>query len=36
MSQRDELSALLETKTAEIRASAARNFDVLDELMREP
>ncbi len=36
MSQRDQLSALFTTKTAEIRASAARNFDVLDELMREP
>ncbi len=36
LSQRDELSALLGTKAAEIRASAARNFDVLDELMREP
>ncbi len=36
MSQRDELAALLATKAAEIRASAARNFDVLDELMREP
>lgn len=36
MSQRDELSDLLVAKGAEIRASAARNFDVLDELMREP
>ncbi len=36
MSQRDDLSALLVGKAAEIRGSAARNFDVLDELMREP
>lgn len=36
MSQRDELASLLEAKIGEIRASAARNFDALDELMREP
>lgn len=36
MSQRDELASLLEAKVREIRVSAARNFDVLDELMREP
>ncbi len=36
MSQRDQLSALLGAKAADVRASAARNFDVLDELMREP
>jgi polysaccharide pyruvyl transferase CsaB len=34
MSQRDDLAALLERKIVEIRSSAARNFDVLDELMR--
>jgi polysaccharide pyruvyl transferase CsaB len=33
MSQRDELSALLAEKIASVRAAAARNFDVLGELL---
>ncbi|HUA09889.1 MAG TPA: polysaccharide pyruvyl transferase CsaB [Candidatus Acidoferrales bacterium] len=36
MSQRDALAAELRGKVAEIRAAAARNFDVLGELMRDP
>ena len=36
MSQRDELAAMLEAKVPAIRASAARNFDVLGEIAREP
>ncbi len=36
MSQRDALSADLLTKIDEIRAAAARNFDVLGELVRDP
>jgi polysaccharide pyruvyl transferase WcaK-like protein len=35
LSEREHLASLLESKTAEIRASAARNFDALDELLRE-
>ncbi len=36
MSQRDVLAAALREKVEEIRAAAARNFDVLGELMRDP
>ncbi|HUN29631.1 MAG TPA: polysaccharide pyruvyl transferase CsaB [Alphaproteobacteria bacterium] len=36
MSQRDILAADLREKVEEIRAAAARNFDVLGELMRDP
>ncbi len=36
MSQRDVLAAELSKKVAEIRAAAARNFDVLGELLRDP
>lgn len=36
MSQRDALAADLRAKVEEIRAAAARNFDVLGELMRDP
>ena len=36
MSQRDELSAQLRDKVEEIRAAAARNFDVLGELLIDP
>ena len=36
MSQRDELSAELRDKVEEIRAAAARNFDVLGELLIDP
>ncbi len=36
MSQRDVLSAELQEKVEEIRAAAARNFDVLGELLIDP
>lgn len=36
LSERDVLAAALREKVAEIRAAAARNFDVLGELMRDP
>jgi polysaccharide pyruvyl transferase CsaB len=36
MSQRDVLAAALREKVDEIRAAAARNFDVLGELLRDP
>jgi polysaccharide pyruvyl transferase CsaB len=36
MSQRDVLAAELRGKVDEIRAAAARNFDVLGELLRDP
>ncbi|MGB6987194.1 MAG: polysaccharide pyruvyl transferase CsaB [Candidatus Aquilonibacter sp.] len=36
MSQRDVLAADLRDKVEEIRAAAARNFDVLSELLRDP
>lgn len=36
MSQRDALAADLRDKVDEIRAAAARNFDVLGELLRDP
>jgi polysaccharide pyruvyl transferase WcaK-like protein len=35
MSQRDALANELRGRVEEIRAAAARNFDVLDELMRD-
>lgn len=36
MSQRDELATMLVAKMESIRASAARNFDVLGEIVGEP
>ena len=36
MSQRDELATLLASKIESVRASAARNFDALGEMMGEP
>jgi polysaccharide pyruvyl transferase CsaB len=35
MSRRDELSAHLAARVEDVRASAERNFDVLDELLKE-